>query len=104
MSKELIKACEDFLAAGNGSTAYLERALQKAKAKEEVTINFPWTHDDIVSRFEETYLPDVPPLTEDEVKEVARLCKRNYDASIGMNWDVLDDHIHSIVYERDELD
>ena len=41
-------------------------------------------------------------LTLDESREPLRLAKKNHDASIGINWDVLDVWADMVINEREE--
>ena len=39
-------------------------------------------------------------LTDQELNDVADLCESEHDASIGINWDVIDYHVDRVVEER----
>lgn len=39
-------------------------------------------------------------LTETEKSRVLELADKNHDATIGINWDVLDYHINQVILER----
>jgi hypothetical protein len=43
-----------------------------------------------------------PDLTEDRAIEVLALIAHNFDANIGINWDVIDSAAHYLYPERDE--
>ena len=67
-----------------------------AKEYEEILpdeISSKWHVDDVKS-LDET-------LTDDEAREVLQRAEENFDASLGINWDVLQFHIDEIIKKRD---
>lgn len=56
-----------------------------------------WTTKDIVSRSEELTLHGLAsPLTDTQANTILNLLKRHHDASVGINWDVIDLYIMNI--------
>lgn len=39
-------------------------------------------------------------LTDEQAREVLQYCHDNHDASIGMNWDVIDSAVSTLGYEQ----
>jgi len=60
----------------------------------DTTIGAFWGIDDVIFRAEEIGFT----LDYIQAKEVLGNTKRNHDASIGINWDVLDCHIEDFAY------
>lgn len=70
-----------------------------ASCETVIQIFIIWTVDDVYARAHETGMGE---LTEDEAIEVLYRCKDGYDASIGINWDVLDVYIEDVINYRQE--
>ena len=58
----------------------------------EITIT--WCIEDVESISED--------LTDDECREVLRLAKKNHDATIGINWDVLETWADQVRSDRED--
>lgn len=56
-------------------------------------IEIVWTTDDVFSRAEDLGYT----LTDKQAKQVLMLAKSNHDATIGINWDVIDAYINEIL-------
>ena len=56
------------------------------------TISITWTIADVKSLDES--------LTDDECRQVLAIAEKNHDASIGINWDVLETYIDEVAGER----
>jgi hypothetical protein len=56
------------------------------------TISIVWSIDDVQSLDSR--------LTDDEAYQVLKMAESNHDATIGMNWDVLQYHIDEFKKER----
>ncbi len=60
-------------------------------------IHITWSTEDIVSRSEELTLHGLAsPLTDTQANTILNLLKRHHDASVGINWDVIDLYIMNI--------
>ena len=70
----------------------LEDRLQE-EVKEMDSISIGWEIEDVHDRAR----PET--LTDDEAREVLRLAKKNHDASIGINWEVIGIWIDYVIYE-----
>ena len=57
------------------------------------TITITWHIDDVLSRAKETDMD----ITEEQAKDILQSIKHNHDASIGINWDVIDSHLESYI-------
>jgi hypothetical protein len=57
-----------------------------------------WTSEDVADRARERGTD----LTEEEAQEVLATAIGRHDASVGINWDVLDAHIDGLVADRKE--
>lgn len=62
------------------------------------TITITWSVDDILSR--DTPRQGRRPLTREEAAEILQDLKRRHDATIGINWDVIDVFVDS--FDRSE--
>ena len=67
----------------------------KAKEKEMDKISIIWGIDDV------HHIAD-QELSDDEAREVLRRAEHYHDASIGINWDVLDVWADMVINEREE--
>lgn len=56
-------------------------------------IEIVWTTDDVFSRAEDLGYT----LTDKQAEQVLMLAKSNHDATIGINWDVIDNYINEIL-------
>ncbi len=54
-------------------------------------ITITWCIDDVLSVD--------PTLSPKQARDVLRLMKRRHDASVGINWDVIQCHIDQVKYE-----
>lgn len=62
-----------------------------------MTISIEWSTEDIVSRSEELTLQGLAsPLTDAQANTILTLLKRHHDASVGINWDIIDSYIMNI--------
>jgi hypothetical protein len=61
---------------------------------QEDMIEIRWHIDDVKSIASD--------LTDEECREVLRLAKRNHDATIGINWDMLEIWADEVRSKRDE--
>lgn len=62
-----------------------------------MTISIEWSTEDIVSRSEELTLQGLAsPLTDAQANTILHLLKRHHDASVGINWDIIDSYIMNI--------
>jgi hypothetical protein len=59
---------------------------------EEDTIEIRWHIDDVKSIADD--------LTDDECREVLHLAKKNHDATIGINWEVLEVWVDEVRSKR----
>lgn len=57
-----------------------------------------WQVGDIMSRANDTG----HEINEEEAKRILNQLDHNQDCSMGINWDVIDEHIFSFCYARDE--
>ena len=56
----------------------------------------PWSIEDVMYQNNGEH-----ELTEDEAKEILANVEKRHDAEVGINWDVIDQHIYDFVTERD---
>ena len=62
-----------------------------------MTITIEWSTEDIISRSEELTLHGLAsPLTEAQANTILHLLKRHHDASVGINWEVIDYYIMNV--------
>ena len=54
-----------------------------------------WSIEDVICKNDGKY-----ELTEDEAKEILANVKKRHDAEVGINWDVIQDHIEDFVAGR----
>ena len=69
------------------------------------TISLPWNIEDVHETAKEMATglvedPDESPLTDEQAREVLATTERRYDASIGVNWDVLAVHVRAKLDEK----
>ena len=64
--------------------------------KQEYTIQISWSTDDI--------LGERPDLSFEQAKEVLEALESNHDASIGINWDVINDTADNMFPRPEESD
>ena len=57
--------------------------------EDKKTISITWHIDDVLSQAKEKGIN----ITEQQAIEILQNIKRNHDASIGINWDVIDCHL-----------
>ena len=63
------------------------------------SISIEWEVDDIHQQLENR--DEGVKLSDAECMEILEAAKDNHDATIGINWDVLDYHIDAFLSERD---
>ncbi len=62
-----------------------------------MTITIEWSTEDIISRSEELTLQGLAsPLTEKQADTILHLLKRQHDAHVGINWEVIDYYIMNV--------
>ena len=62
-----------------------------------MTITIEWSTEDIVSRSEELTLHGLAsPVTEAQANTILHLLKRQHDANVGINWEVIDYYIMNV--------
>ncbi len=66
----------------------------KEGCSEEDEVTFTWTIDDVMYERED--------LSESQAREVLKAVKRNHDAEIGVNWDVIRTHADEMFPVEDE--
>ena len=59
-------------------------------------INISWHVDDVLGRATECETP----LTTEQAREILANVKRYHDATLGINWDVIDTHIDLYLAEQ----
>lgn len=69
------------------------------------TISLPWNIEDVHETAKEMATglvedPDESPLTDEQAREVLATTERRYDASIGVNWEVLGTHIRAARFKQ----
>ena len=64
--------------------------------KDQIFIS--WCKDDILKQAKQNNVE----LTDKEIISVLQLMINNHDATVGVNWDVIDCCIHEIISERNE--
>lgn len=75
----------------------IEKAIKDAEsgAEDPDEISVSWHIDDVIERAKERDIK----VTEDEAREILQAVKKHHDASIGINWDVLDIHTENFCTE-----
>lgn len=80
----------------------LIKHLQENYKPEDVIAHDIWQVDDVTCDGNHHEEID-PPVTKEEAEEVLHRMEHNKDASIGLNWDVLNHHLSDVIRERKEI-
>lgn len=75
----------------------LQENLVKDKQGFTVEIKLSWCKQDVVEQARNNHEVE---LTDEEAGDVLDACLNDHDATIGVNWDVIDYHITQVVNER----
>lgn len=95
--EELIRAFATIVFESQGEPDELPNVKQFSGAWEDIEIDVHWSLADIKMRIDEGYA-DIEP-TFENCKKVAKLIEEAHDATIGINWDVIDNAIE-VVFEK----
>jgi hypothetical protein len=99
--EQLIRNAKDLLdslgsyADLNPHAVRLQEQIKKAADK----VFFPWCTEDIICQAEEH---DVT-ITNEEAKDVLMMMEKHHDASVGINWEVIDVYIDLFVQEKKRI-
>lgn len=80
----------------------VEMTVQAAKdvLSENGYIGVYWCEKDIRAFDLSRFGKDIEPLTEDEIHDIACGIEEGFDASIGVSWDTISDHIWEVLDNR----
>lgn len=87
---------KDYVSVDNGGVPSTDIDVDKSFDNPDDEMKVSWHIDDIKSIR--------PEFTDEECREVLRIAKKNHDASIGINWDVLEIWASEFENQRDLIE
>ena len=69
--------------------------------EDQESLIIKWNINDIKTHLKDQGREFYPPLTDEDYREILNLVGRHKDASVGVNWEVIDVNVSSYIYRTD---